>query len=269
MLQMQDHAQGSGPEPHVAQIYRYPVKGLTPEALKTTTVREGETLANDRIYAIENGTGKFDPTAPRHLPKINFLMLMRDEKLATLNTRFDDDTHDLTIAQDGEEVARGNLKSVDGRAAIEDFMERFMASTPGSRARGTPRIVQADGHTFSDVPAHCLHIVNLESVRALETIAGAKIHPLRFRANIYIDGLPAWAEFDWLDKRIALGGATLNVWSRTVRCEATNVDPETGARDMSIPSLLMRTFGHQDFGVYASVRTSGDVSIGDRVQLDG
>jgi uncharacterized protein YcbX len=68
---------------HLASLYRYPVKGLTPEPLERAILVAGETLPCDRAWAIENGPGRFDPSQPRHLPKINFLMLMRDERLAT------------------------------------------------------------------------------------------------------------------------------------------------------------------------------------------
>ena len=85
-------------------LYRYPVKGLTPEPLPSVRLQTGETLPFDRAWAIENGHGRFDPTAPRHLPKINFLMLMRDERLATLRTSFDEASQTLTIMRD--DVAR-------------------------------------------------------------------------------------------------------------------------------------------------------------------
>ena len=58
------------------------------------------------------------------------------------------------------------------------------------------------GHSFSDVAAKCLHIVNLASVRELERTLGRPVDPLRFRANLYLEGMEPWAEFDWLDTQI-------------------------------------------------------------------
>jgi uncharacterized protein len=138
--------------PHVTGIYRYPVKGMSGQALAETTLEAGETVACDRIYAIENGMGRFDPENPKHLPKINFLMLMRNERLATLETRFDDGTHALTILRQGRQVARGVLKERLGRQMVEQFLGAFLKDA----LRGPPRIVSAPGHTFSDVPAKCL-----------------------------------------------------------------------------------------------------------------
>lgn len=249
--------------PKVQNIYRYPVKGLTPERLDSVELQPGATLPYDRAFAIENGPGRFDPEHPRHLPKISFLMLMRDERLATLTTHFDDATQTLTIKRDGKQVARGNLATTIGRQMLEQFLGAYMKAN----LRGAPKVVAADGHSFSDVAAKCLHIVNLASLRELERAVGKPVNPLRFRANVYLEGLPAWEEFNWLKKDIGLGPARLSVFKRTVRCDATNVEPVTAQRDMAIPQVLQRTFGHQDFGVYAAVKTGGRVAAGDAVTL--
>ena len=252
-------AEMSEPEgPRVSALYRYPVKGLTPEPLQRVSLAVGETVPFDRAYAIENGAWRFDAAAPRHLPKINFLMLMRDERLATLRAKFEDDRETLTIFRDGKQVARGQLTTPLGRQLIEQFIAAYMKS----ELRGAPKIVRAAGHSFSDVAAKCVHIVNLASVRELERVLGRPIDPLRFRANLYLEGVAPWAEFGWLDKELRIGPATLSVFARTSRCDATNVDPATGARDMAVPAHLMRTWGHRDFGIYAKVATGGEVSVG-------
>lgn len=245
--------------PHVTALYRYPVKGLTPEKLDHVTLTPGETVPFDRVYAIENGPGRFNPDEPKHLPKINFLMLMRNERLATLETRFDTETETLTILRDGRQVARGQLSTKLGRTMIEQFLAAYMKSD----LRGAPHIVAAAGHSFSDVAKKCVHIVNMASVRELERIAGRKVDSLRFRPNIILDGLPPWAEFGWVGRDIAVGSARLNVFTRTERCAATDVDPATAQRDMSIPALLRRTYGHTDFGVYATVSDGGTLCRGD------
>ena len=250
--------------PAVASIYRYPVKGMTPESLDLVLLGAGQTLPFDRAYAIENGPGRFDPAQPRHLPKISFLMLMRNERLASLAASFDETTHTLTIARGGRQVARGDLRTGLGRQLIEQFLAAYMAQD----LRGAPKIVAAPGHSFSDVAARCIHVVNLASVRELERAAGRPVDALRFRANIYLDGLAAWEEDRWVGKTLKLGAqATADVFDRTVRCEATNVDPVTARRDMAVPALLQRTWGRSDFGVYATVTAGGTVARGDPVAV--
>lgn len=245
--------------PSVRGLYRYPVKGLSPEPLERMPLRAGETAPFDRAYAIENGPGRFDPENPQHLPKINFLMLMRNERLATLATSFDDATQTLTIRRSGKQVARGGLTTPIGRKMIEQFLAAYMQD----ELRGAPRIVSAQGHSFSDVAAKCLHVVNLATIRELERVVGQPVNPLRFRPNVVIDGVDPWVEFDWIGKDFAAGGTRLQVFKRTERCAATNVDPETGRRDMAIPAVLLRTWGHSDLGVYARVMEDGVLALGD------
>lgn len=246
----------------VRAIYRYPVKGLSPEALERVAVGPGETLPADRLYAIENGPSGFDPAAPAHLHKIQFLMLMRNERLAALRTAFDPATHTLTIVQDGREAVRADLRTAEGRLATEAFFRRFMPD----ELRGPPKVLHAPGFSFSDVARKVVSIINLASVAAVEAAAGAPVDPLRFRGNLYVAGWPAWREFELMESEIAVGrGVRLKVVKRIQRCAATDVDPDTGIRDRSIPKTLMTTFGHPDCGVYAEVIAGGEMATGDAV----
>ena len=125
----------------IHSIYRYPVKGLSPEALPRIALAPGETVPGDRLYAIENGPSGFDPSAPAYLSKQHFLMLMKNERLAALRTAFDQASHVLRI-QDGEsEAARGNLRTDKG----------LFATSFADELHGAPKILHADGHSFSDV----------------------------------------------------------------------------------------------------------------------
>lgn len=249
----------------IVGIYRYPVKGLSAEPLDGVDVEAGAMLPFDRAWAIENGPGRFDPQHPKHLPKISFLMLMRDERLATLETAFDATTTVLTIARGGKAVARGDLSTQAGRNIIEQFMAAFMADS----LRGPPKVIHADGHSFSDTAKRVVHIINLASLRDLERATGRHVSPLRFRPNLIIDGTEPWAEFSWLGKEIKIGSVRLKVHARTDRCAATNVDPTTGARDMDIPAVLARHWGHIDFGVYAEILDNGRLSVGDPITSPG
>jgi uncharacterized protein len=249
----------------IQSIYRYPVKGLSPEPLQRARLEVGETVPGDRLYAIENGPSRFDPALPRYQAKIHYLMLMRNERLATLKTRFDEVSGTLVVAHDGREAVRGNLGSAAGRAAVERFFAGFCAD----ELRGPPKVLQAPGFSFSDVARKVVSIINLASVTALEDVVGAPIDPLRFRGNVYVTGWPAWLELDLVGQEIAIGAhARLEVVKRIVRCAATNVDPDTGIRDLAIPDALLRTYGHADCGIYAEVLTAGEMAVGDVVSSE-
>ena len=248
--------------PRIQAIYRYPVKGLSPEPMPRVALSPGRPLPADRLYAIENGPCGFDPAAPAYFPKIRFLMLMRNERLAELRTAFDDATHTLAVTFERREAARGDLRTPEGREKIEKFFAEFCAD----ELRGPPKILSAPGHSFSDVAAKVVSIINLASVAKVEDAVGGAVDPLRFRGNLYVDDMPAWSEFDLLGKTLAIGQTRLRVVKRIQRCAATNVDPVTGIRDLNIPQTLMQSFGHADCGIYAEVLTGGEIAIGDRIE---
>jgi hypothetical protein len=243
----------------VNAIYRYHVKGLSPERLDGVALSPGATLPGDRSYAVENGASGFDPAWPRHLPKQRFLMLMRNERLARLDTRLDDATGVFTIGDGGMMTVRGDLRTAAGRTAIEEFL----ATLSTGELRGPLRVLAAPGHSFSDVAAKVLSIINLASVAAIETMIGRPVDPLRFRGNLYVEGWPAWAEFDLLGTEITIGRhARARVVKRIVRCAAVNVEPGTGIRDLDIPATLLRGLRHAECGVYAEVTAEGAIAPG-------
>ena len=246
----------------IRAIYRYPVKGLSPELMAAATLSPGGTLPGDRCYAIENGPSGFDPATPHYLPKQRFLMLMRNERLARLDSHFDDTEHAPVLFQNGTEITRGDLRTPAGCAAIEGFFARFCAD----ELRGSPKVLAARGHSFSDVARKVVSIINLASVAAIENMVGRPVDPLRFRGNFYVEGWPAWREFVLLGEEIAMGAqARAKVVKRIARCAATNVERGTGIRDLDIPATLLRSLGHADCGIYAEVTAGGAIAAGDPV----
>ena len=250
----------------IASLQRYPVKGLSPEGLSSVALRKGDYFPGDRLFAIENGPAGFDPENPQHQPKIKFLMLMRNESLARLKTRYLDSITTLFIEQGGREVARGDLSTREGRLAIEAYLRRFMPK----ELRGPPKVLAApDGFRFTDSRRGFVSLINLASVRELETMIGAPVDPLRFRGNIHVEGLAPWAEFDLVGQILtAPSGLRLKVTKRIERCAATNVDPDTGIRDLEIPKSLMRSYGHFDCGIYAEVLDGGALETGDSLEQE-
>lgn len=248
----------------IASLYRYLVKGLSPERLDRADLTAGGYFPGDRLFAIENGPSGFDPSTPKHQPKIKFLMLMRDEGLARLRTRYDDAAETLLVQDGGREALRANLSTEAGRSAVEAFFRQFM--TKG--LRGAPKVLAArdPSFRFTDSSRGFVSIVNLASVAAIESLVGAPVDPLRFRANLYVDGLAPWAEFDLVGRTLETeSGARLKVTKRTERCAAVNVDPDTGFRDLDIPNAMQRRLGHADCGVYAEVLNDGAIRAGERL----
>jgi hypothetical protein len=252
------------PPAEIAGLYRYPVKGLSPEPLQQVALDIGQTFPADRRYAIENGPSGFDPAGPVWRPKTSYLMLMRHERLAGYRTLFDDRTNILTIRKDGEMVAAADLESAEGRSTIEQFVAARFADD----LKGPPKLLSGGGHSFSDDVRKPVSIINLASVAAIETMVELPVNPLRFRANLYLSGWPAWHEFDLVGESFAIGDVRLRVVKTITRCAAVNVDPDTAARDLEIPSALMRRLGRNECGIFAEVVAAGTIGIGDKIAVE-
>jgi MOSC domain-containing protein len=246
----------------VEAIYRYPVKGLSPEALEEVALVPGECLPHDRRFALAQGDAPFDPAAPSWLPKRHFGCLQANARLALLHTAFDPRSGCLVIRAPDRPRLVADTRTEEGRAEIAAFLAAFL----GPEARGAPRFVEAPGHNFTDLAAKCVSIVGLSSLHALEAAAGMALDPLRFRANLYVSGGEPWAEFGLLGQEIQIGGARLRVVKRTVRCAATEVNPDTAERDAKPMRWLREHFGHGDLGVYAEVLEGGRVAAGDALE---
>lgn len=251
----------------IARIYRYPVKGLSAEPLEAVDLAAGDYLPGDRRFAVALGS---TPVSTGHflewMPKRNFLALVKNEKLASLETAFDPETETLTIKRQGRQVSRGKLTDRVGRSMIEEFFSAYMKD----EARGRPHVVEANpGSRLTDQATAVISIINLASVRDLEErIVKAPVDPLRFRANIYLDGLDPWEEFGWIGQGVALGGAGVEITERIDRCAAVNVNPTTAERDLNIVKALQAGYGHIDMGVFARVVSGGRIAVGDAVFPD-
>jgi uncharacterized protein YcbX len=245
------------------EICRYPVKGLSADRLDTVTLTAGEGVPHDRRFALAHGSARIDAGAPEWRPKSDFLTLVRNARLAKLESRFDPETGTLAIYRDGGKVVEGDATSPLGRALIEQFFAAFM----GEEARGGVRLIEAAGFMFSDVPEAWVSIINLESVRDLERVTGKPVSPVRFRGNLYVGGGHPWSEHAWVGQEITVGEARLKVHERIGRCAATEVNPATAERDMQILRALSHGFNHTNMGVYAEVVRGGEIKSGDAVEL--
>ncbi len=248
----------------VAALYRYPVKGLSPEALEAVDVAPAQGFPDDRRFAVALGTTAYDQTEPVWMPKSAFFQLARHERLAMLDSRYDSSTGMLTLARGGKTIAQGKATDPQGRAIVGEFLAAFLDSS-----QGRPRLVEGPGIGLADCGEALVSIIGEASIGDLARIVGKPVERLRFRANIYVEGMRAWEELGWIGREIAIGPVRLQVVDRIGRCAATNVDPATAERDMNLPNALQRALGHADMGVYAKVIGGGRIAVGDTLRSDG
>ena len=244
----------------IASIHRYPVKGFTPERVDSAVLEPGRPFPCDRLYAVENGPSGFDPLNPAFTPKQKFTVLAAIPDVARARTAYDEASGVLTAKAPGLPDFAASLADGAGRAAFAAWLGDLIADD----VRGPLRVLEGPGaHRFTDHPQGQVSIINLASLRELERCVGQPVDPLRFRANLYVDGWPAWAEADWDGRDLTLGAVRARVFKSIVRCAATHVNPATAERDLEVVRALHENFGHMNLGIYVHVVDGGRVQTGD------
>jgi len=253
---------------HINSLWRYPVKGLSPEPLPFADLTMGHGFTLDRVYAVTDGSFEFDEANPRPMAKTHYLMLAKHARLALLKTRLEPSTHELSVAEGGTSRIFSLTRRAD-REALAAFMTDFLAT----ELPGTARVAHAEGHRFTDVSVHStalmhsISLINLATVRDLAQHTGMTLDPRRFRANVYFDGAEPWSELDWVGRELRCGDVSLRIVRRTRRCPATSVNLEDGTRDINLPLAIRDYREHADCGIYAEVLGDGRLQPGAALEL--
>jgi uncharacterized protein len=247
----------------IAALHAYPIKGFSPQAVSRASLTAGGAFPHDRLMAVEIGPSGFDPAAPTWVPKMRFAVLARLAELARVDTWLEPSTGRLTARAPGACDLQADLGADDGRRAFEIWLADVFGRLLPEPLGGPLRLLDGHGWRFLDHPQGHVSILNLASVRDLESRLGRRLDPLRFRANLHVDGWAPWAELAWEGRELALGTVRARVFKPIVRCAATQVDLETGVRDIDIPAELFRLYGHTLCGIYVHVEASGEVASGE------
>lgn len=96
-------------------------------------------------------------------------------------------------------------------------------------------------HGYTDQqPININSVASVQALSALLPEENQPLNALRFRANLWISGTPAFEEDSWkrcqiVSSTAAAAPITLSVVCRTSRCPMTNVDPEQGVFTTQTP----------------------------------
>ncbi|WP_428513330.1 MOSC domain-containing protein [Roseovarius sp.] len=242
----------------VAALWRHPIKGHGREALDTVTLTEGRTMPWDRRWAVAHEMSRADGT--EWAPCANFSRGAKTGTLMAISARVDDQSGSVTLTHPD----RPDL-TFDPEQNQDAFLDWVRPLMPADRAQSA-RLVRVPGRGMTDTDYPSISLINLGSNDAMTDAMHQDISPLRWRGNIHLSGLDAWAEFDLIGRTLRIGEAELSVREPIKRCLATTANPQTGERDADTLGTLNNRFGHQDFGIYATVTRSGDIRVGDTVE---
>ncbi|MCH2096069.1 MAG: MOSC domain-containing protein [Rhodobacteraceae bacterium] len=239
----------------VEALFRNPVKSIGIEALTETTLTAGHPMPGDRAFALRHEAA---PQEDGWQSCRNFIRVTAGPELAAVRATSLAGGHLNLTHPDRPDLT---FDPNDKGPKLLDWVRPLW---PDNRP-GPAQLVKSPAIGMGDNGLAQVSLLNLSSLRALSQKVGQPLEVERFRGNIVFDGLGPWVEFDMVGKRVQIGAVTLEVTDRIERCRATEANTRTGKRDANTLRALNDGWGHQDFGVYASVVEGGPVAIGDTV----
>lgn len=230
----------------LSQINRYPVKSFAGEQLSSCRI-ESYGLYGDRFCAFydDSQSGFARYLTARDIPDMLAYKARLIEGAVTVT-------------------------SPDGRTFSwnEDLLQEMQQYTKRPMTLSSYKAPHYENPELMSVDQASVLIVADSSLRKLEILWGNRLDARRFRPSLIVavddDTVD---EADWIGRRLTVGDSVeLQVDVHCRRCSMITIDPDSLARD---PSLLRKVNEELDlnFGVYASVRTTGLVRAGDTVGL--
>ena len=258
----------------VAALYRYPLKGFTPEQRAAIDVRPDGRVAGDRVLNFRFADA---PVADDEwCRKTHGVVLANTPGLAPLAVRFDEQSQRLRIAL-GDAVLADEGLDAGGRERLVAALTRYVGTLAENPLQGHPERLPlklvGDGTIprYQDKAAGHVTLHGRGSLASAGAALGdAGLSELRFRSNIAIEGVEPWAELSWIGRRLSIGSVLFDVVEPKTRCLATHANPLTGERDLRVMQTLVNAFGQREptFGVALSTRgPGGTIAVGDPVTL--
>jgi uncharacterized protein YcbX len=247
--------------PEILSLQRFPLKGSRARGETSLYLNTRVGVVGDRNLGIRSKPGDLT-RRPEKLNKADFHVCANTPAIASQYLDF------LVDGPRGREV---------NEDSYQDFLARIGVDHPAQLqdTRGEYHLCDTEGAQVS--------ILNLATVRALEEASGLVIDPDRFRANIWITGLPAFEEYEWINGypgtlEFMAGEIRLRGDDATERCKAPDANPLTGEYDMDVSAAiwkLMKARGYRSphrktpivMGIYGVVLNDGVINVGDKIQL--
>jgi uncharacterized protein YcbX len=257
----------------VTALYRYPVKGFTAQAVERLTVLPGGRVAGDRVLNFRFADAPAADSA--WCRKYHGVVLANTPGLARLQVNFDEGAQQLIIFFENQILAKEHLDE-PGRSRLVQALTAYVLSleeNPLTDQPGRlPLKLVGDGITprYQDNEAGQVTLHSRESLASAAVALGeVSLNEQRFRHNIVIEGVTAWAEQTWVGSRLRVGEVEFETVVPKVRCLATHANPLSGVRDLPVMQTLVSAFAQKEptFGVGLLSTTGGVIRLGDTVAV--
>jgi MOSC domain-containing protein len=251
--------------PRVSRFSIAPVRSLGLEHPEAIDVTEVGVLEDRRFYLIDDADRLVDRLVVGGLVQI---VAHTDPGATTLRLTFPDGR----VLADDVRLAEHVQTPIHGRTGVGHVVEGPWAEALSAFCGRPIRVIRCDrpAGTRSGNPTSLVSdgsLAELARQSGVQTVDGR-----RFRMLIELDGATPHEEDTWVGRRIAIGGAVLDITKPDARCAITTQHPDTGVRDLDTLRTIIAYRGlsdgkNADFGVLGDVARPGTIRLGDEVTV--
>jgi len=246
------------------KLYFSPVKSLSFSNKKKLKIKKNIGIKNDRIFAFTRIISESEANSYEKDPNtrnLNFFLTLRNSPFLN-KYNFEYEEGELSFLHEGNLIKKISLNDNKNLKIISDEIKNREPTINYS----TYLIKNFNFPFFDTMPQNSISLINMNSIKDFEKKINHKIDHERFRANIYIENVDPWIEFEWINKTITINNCLFKVLKKIPRCSATSLILNSDKVDVNIPKKLREVFGHIELGVYLKPLTDGIININDKIK---
>ena len=255
----------------ISSINYCPVKSVSFQTIKKCEIRKNIGIVGDRIFAFSKGLDSnqvelFEKKLEERRGKWNKILTLKNSpSLNKYNFLFDNDK--LTLIQKNNEILEININESDQYELLSNKILELENSIPKPLFLMKNKDIPFFDTSISNktVLTHSISLINMKSIEDFQNKINQKIEIQRFRGNIYIDGIDAWEEQNWIGKIIKINDVSFKVEKNIPRCVAINLKPNSDDRSLNLLQSLKKNYNNFDMGIYLTALSDGKVNTAEKI----
>ena len=257
----------------ISSINYCPVKSISFQTIKSCEIRKNIGIIGDRIFAFSKGLDLnqaqlFEKKLEERRGKWNKILTLKNSPyLNKYNFIFNN--NELTLTQNNNEILTINSSEIDEYKLLSNKILELENSLQKPLFLMKNKEIPFFDTSISNktVLTHSISLINNKSIKDFKDKTNKEIETQRFRGNIYVDGIEAWEERNWIGKIIKINNISFKVEKNIPRCVAINLKPNTDDNSLNLLQSLKKTFNHFDMGIYLTALDSGEINTGDIISI--
>ena len=249
------------------------VKSVSFQTIKSCEIRKDIGIVGDRIIAFSKGLDLnqaqlFEKKLEERRGKWNKILTLKNSpSLNKYNFIFDNNK--LTLIENSNEILTIKSDEIGEYQLLSNKILELENSIQKPIFLMKNKNIPFFDTSISKktVLTHSVSLINIKSIEDFKNKTNQEFETQRFRGNIYVDGIEAWEERNWIGKIIKINNISFKVEKNIPRCVAINLKPKTDDSSLNLLQSLKKTFNHFDMGIYLTALDDGNISIGNTIDI--